>query len=88
MCRCNPADNTRGNVVARNVVWQAAGALQAGPGLADGGGNLALDPRFGDVLHRNFHPQSPVAASYGTSNRFDLDDGATRVAHTSTIPTP
>jgi hypothetical protein len=54
--------NGAGNVVSDNVVWDAADVLDRDvAGLADGGGNVILDPQ----LDAGGRPTNPDAAAYG-----------------------
>lgn len=54
-----------GNVVRDNATWGSTGAVETSDGLADGGGNVVVDPRFRDPSAGDYRPLDPVAARYG-----------------------
>ena len=59
---------SQANVARENVVG-GANAIFAGTSgsalIADGGGNLNIDPRFDAVGCQGFHPAEPAAQAYG-----------------------
>ena len=59
---------SQGNVARENVVGRATAIFAGTSGsalIADGGGNLNIDPRFDAVGCQGFHPAEPAAQAYG-----------------------
>ncbi len=57
-----------GNVARENAGWGANALLRSDAGyqqIADGGGNVVVDPRFDSVSAGGFHPLNPAAQGYG-----------------------
>lgn len=50
-----------GNLARNNIGWGSNGVLQDSPVLADGGGNLHVDPE----LDEHYEPTNPMAQGYG-----------------------
>ena len=55
-----------GNVVRNNLGWESTGVLDDAAGLADGGGNVRLDPELsGRRSDEPYRPNNPEARAYG-----------------------
>jgi hypothetical protein len=50
-----------GNVAYDNIAWEASAVVATDPKLANGGGNMLVNPMF----DAKFKPQNPAAAPYG-----------------------
>lgn len=53
------------NVVRDNIAWDAAGVVDTTDGLADGRGNVMLDPELEDPDDGEFRPLAARAGAYG-----------------------
>lgn len=67
------------NVVKDNVWWQASGVVEPNSKIVDGGGNLNVNPSFGN----GYVPGNPAAKGYGHTG-----NGATSEASPAPSPSP
>ncbi len=75
--------NGKENRAFENVGWESTGVISASEGVAEGGGNLKIDPKFADPTSGDFGPLNPSVQAYG---RY-ADETIPPTTTTTTAPT-